>query len=198
MADLYANGHTQIEIARKFGCSEMTVRESCRQFGVKLRPRGNGREFTSEERHRIAKSYKDGKLIQSLEVEYHCSGKTIEKILQEQGVELRQDNYRFATPECREIAAMYEKGLSQDVIGKKFGTDEKTIGRTLRRSGVAVRSDGKRHFTDEEHREMVRLYLDEEYTQAEIGAVFSCSQTAVYFILKKLGVKARPRRKPNF
>ncbi len=198
MADLYAAGRTQIEIARQFGCREITVRESCRQFGVKLRPRGNGREFTSEDHQCIAEMYESGTALLVVAEEFHCSKKTIEKILRSQGVELRHDGCRFVSSECNEIAAMYEKGLSQDKIAKKLGTDEKTIARTLRRSGVPIRSDGKRHFTEEEQKEMARLYQEEEYTQSGIGAVFSCSQTAVYFILKKLGVKARPRWKPSF
>ena len=194
MADLYADGYTQTEIARQFGCGEPTVRQSLRQFGVKIRPRGGGRELTPKDHRRMAKMYNDGMTQQDIIKEFQCSKKTVINILRKQGVELRPTGCRFTPKQCRAIATLYKKGVSQDIIAKQFGTDEKTIARTLRRSGIAIRSDGKRHFTSEDHREMVRLYRN-GFTQAEIGGMFSCSSTAIFYIMRKLGIKARPARR---
>ncbi|WP_169316711.1 sigma factor-like helix-turn-helix DNA-binding protein [Actinacidiphila oryziradicis] len=80
-------------------------------------------------------------------------------------------------------------------LKRRFDVHEQTVRRQLIRRGVAIRP--KNAFTDEQEREVVRLYVDRQQTLAEIALLFKVSAGAVRKMLIRRGVERRPQVRPR-
>jgi DNA-binding CsgD family transcriptional regulator len=81
--------------------------------------------------------------------------------------------------------------IPTEEIAKRLGCGASTILRTLHDYGVPVRA--KRDYRMEFSRaDLGRLYIEEGYSEDEIGELFDCSGRTIDRRLKELGISTRP------
>lgn len=100
-----------------------------------------------------------------------------------------KENRKLSPDEVGELVAAYEAGASQRELTRRFGLHEQTVRAHLRRRGVTLRP--QRVLTDAQEAEVVRLYVGEMWTLAEVAARFEVGQTAIRNVLVRWGVERR-------
>jgi DNA invertase Pin-like site-specific DNA recombinase len=100
-----------------------------------------------------------------------------------------KENRKLSPAEVADVVARYEAGATIRSLAKAFGLHEQTVRAHLRRQGVKLRP--LRPLTESQEREVVRLYVDESQTMAEVAAVFKVGQTAIRNVLVRRGVERR-------
>ncbi|MCA1676100.1 MAG: helix-turn-helix domain-containing protein [Actinobacteria bacterium] len=81
-----------------------------------------------------------------------------------------KENRKLSPAEVAELVAAYEAGASQRELARRFGLHEQTVRAHLRRHGVKIRP--QRKLTEEQEGEVVRLYVEETWTFAELAERF--------------------------
>jgi transposase-like protein len=100
-----------------------------------------------------------------------------------------KENRKLTPVEVDDLASAYEAGSSMLELKRRFDVHEQTVRRQLVKRGVAIRP--KNAFTDAQEREVVRLYVDEQRTLAEIAPLYEVSTGAVRKVLIRRGVERR-------
>ena len=100
-----------------------------------------------------------------------------------------KENRKLSPAEVSELVAAYEAGASQRELTRRFGLHEQTVRAHLRRQGASLRP--QRVLTEAQEVEVVRLYVKEMWTLAELAAHFNVGQTAVRGVLVRRGVEMR-------
>lgn len=100
-----------------------------------------------------------------------------------------KENRKLSPSEIDDVVARYQAGGSIRILGETLGLHEQTVRAHLRRQGVALRP--VRALTDEQEGEVVRLYIKEMWTLAELAGKFGVSAAAVRQVLVRRGVERR-------
>ena len=100
-----------------------------------------------------------------------------------------KENRKLTPDEVAEVVARYQAGASIRSLGKTFRMHEQTVRAHLRRQGVTLRS--VRALTKSQGDEAVRLYVDEQWTLAEIGRKLNVDHSTIRSLLVRRGVRRR-------
>jgi len=149
----------------------------------------NKDKFDKADYRRIVARYKAGKSAYAIGKSYGVATETISRILERQGIEVRQIRANlFSTERELEIVNLYDEGASHKELGRRFKCHASTIRNILGRHGKIARQRGGifRFFTPQEEMEMIGLY-DNGESQDKIAARFGCSQPLVSRILRASG-----------
>ncbi len=95
----------------------------------------------------------------------------------------------------KEAAKDYADGVPLAEIRAKYGVGDYAIRSAAESAGVPVRRVGgrKKEVTNAMAEEMLRLYADEKWSQAQIAAQFGCHQVTVSTTLRAAGVRSDRR-----
>jgi DNA invertase Pin-like site-specific DNA recombinase len=106
-----------------------------------------------------------------------------------------KENRKLSPGEIEELVSAYVAGASILELRRRFGVHEQTVRRWLVKREVAIRPMSA--FTDAQEREVVRLYVVEQRSLAEIAPLFGVSAGGVRKALVRRGVerRAQARRK---
>lgn len=85
------------------------------------------------------------------------------------------------------------RGESLSCLAQQFSAHEQTVRRWIVKRGVAIRP--KSAFTNTQELEVVRLYIGEQRTMAEIAPLFNVSAGAIRKVLVRQGVQRRSQRR---
>lgn len=100
-----------------------------------------------------------------------------------------KENRKLSPGEVVELVDAYKAGASQAELTRRFGVHEQTVRAHLRRQGVKLRP--LRAMTEAQEVEVVRLYIEELWSLAELAARFKVGQAAVRNVLVRRGVERR-------
>ncbi|MGQ0775084.1 MAG: hypothetical protein ACT4NY_11815 [Pseudonocardiales bacterium] len=100
-----------------------------------------------------------------------------------------KENRKLSPAEVVELVDAYEAGASQADLTRRFGLHEQTVRSHLRRQGVKLRP--LRALPEEQEVEVVRLYVEETWSLAELAGRFKVCQTAIRNVLVRRGVERR-------
>ncbi len=198
MIDLYKEGYTQINIAARFGCCTHTVKRIFDEYGVERRPSPPPPPpqpvYTEQDQQRMVSMYENGKSQRKIAKEIGCSQCTITRIFKKLGVKVRPSPPRHkVTPEERQmIVRLREQGKSYSEIAAKIGCCREHVNRIMRQLKTPVRVQSPDAYSPEDHRRMVDAY-ESGISLEEISAGFGCGRKTVILVLRKHGVKIRPR-----
>lgn len=107
-------------------------------------------------------------------------------------MELVKGKFVFTEEELCLIKKMYlEDKLGCKEIGEYFGCSRGIIEKRLNEIGVKKRQNNCIGFTEDDIKEMKRLYIEERLSFLKISKLYNCSRTAVQNTLKKNGVQPR-------
>jgi DNA-directed RNA polymerase specialized sigma24 family protein len=84
-----------------------------------------------------------------------------------------KENRKLSPVEIDELVSAYVAGTSMLELRRRFGVHEQTVRRWLVKREVAIRPMSA--FTDAQEREVVRLYVVEQRSLAEIAPLFGVS-----------------------
>jgi len=191
----YESGRSCREIAEKFGCSKENIRDILQKHDVKMRP-AHSHGWYSEDAHReMAEMYKQGHPRTHIAARFGCDPATLNRALHLQGVEIPSGPPRhFVTPAEREmIVNLHHQGVSRSEIAEKIGCVPQTIGEILHKLGVFMRIRSPDAYSAEDQQRIADLY-EIGISIAEMTVGFHCGRKTIISILRKHGVKVRPRR----
>jgi DNA-directed RNA polymerase specialized sigma24 family protein len=99
-----------------------------------------------------------------------------------------KENRKLSPAGAGELVQAYVAGESQRELARRFGLHEQTVRAHLRRQGVTLRPI--RVLTEAQEEDVVRLYVEEMWTLAELAVKFEVSAAAVRQVL----VRRKARR----
>lgn len=102
-----------------------------------------------------------------------------------------RENRKLSPAEVAELIAHYQQGASIRSLSQAVGMHEQTVRAHLRRQGVNLRP--LRALTDTQEIEVVRLYVEEMWTLAELADKFGVGQGTVRNVLVRRGITRRPQ-----
>lgn len=94
---------------------------------------------------------------------------------------------------AKQAAADYAAGMSRKTMEKKYGVGWWAIRTAAKDSGVELRNRGGRwrQFSEEDKAEIIRLYVEEKWSQDHLAAKFKSSQPMIGRFLRDSGITAR-------
>ena len=190
-------------IAPDYGVSVATVRNILHRRGVKPRSVHDYQQerrptFTEQEKTEIVAAYREGTTVRALSGTYGCRTEVISAILAEDGLAPQQGGHRrFTDAEEAQIAQSYQGGASTTALAALHGCSKVLITRIARDHGLIVRGRGNSHkiYTDEQVAEIVRLRVEEEWTQQQIADEMGVRQATISQVLSQQGLPTQAHRR---
>ena len=100
-----------------------------------------------------------------------------------------RENRKLSPTEVAELGARYQAGASIRSLSQAFRMHEQTVRAHLRRASVSLRPLCA--LTETQEVEVVRLYVEETWSLAELATKFEVSAAAVRRVLVRRGVARR-------
>lgn len=137
---LLAEGLTQVEIAKRLGCSEQTIRRRRRQYGLETSDGAYQRiEIKREELERLCA---EGVTLKQMAERFGCSQATVFKRMRDYGLRALPDN----EPELfshEQLYSLYvEQGLTTGQIADRLGCNKSTVLKHMKKIGIPRRIPG--------------------------------------------------------
>lgn len=158
-------------------------------------------KLSLEKTKKIIDLYKSGLSIRQIHKETGVGPETISTTLKAKNIEIRT-NHKLPEETRVKMIEMYENGSSFADIHRSIGKalNFSTVRTFLKRKKidrlVEVKSRGKTHqITDEQKKEIAKIYIEEKYGLQKIGRIFGISNESVERILKLQGVPIRTSNK---
>ena len=105
---------------------------------------------------------------------------------------IKQQQKHLTKAETRKIIEKYKAGVSTYDLAQEFGCHRYTISNALKRSGIVVDKhvEGRKYKTEE----VIRLYVEEKKSVAELAKKFGVCDATIYKCLKRNGVYTKRTR----
>lgn len=99
--------------------------------------------------------------------------------------------------DAEKVIADYKLGMSWKALKEKYSFGQHSMKEAVKRNGVKLRDHGgqRRRIYKHEEEEIVRLYVEEGFSQMQIGAKLKCQQTVVSRILISNGINYKEKLK---
>lgn len=148
--------------------------------------------WTTEEDALIREAYASGQQIKDLEAMIEKPVDAIYRRAQKLGISNR--NW-WTAKEVAYLVKAYRSGASYDTMADHLGRSYSSVHRKLESMGITKREKRPRHYilTDDQEREVVRLYQDEKVSIFKMGRDFGVNKSVLQRVLDKHGVKQRKR-----
>lgn len=134
----YNSGYSLRELAKRYDCSSPGLKEFLLKKGVDLREKYSILDDI-EAQEKLINDYLDGKKkLEEIEKEYHCSYKTILKILSLHGINKGKKRFKLSDKESLEAIKMINGGLPLKDVAKHFEIHKDTLRSLLKRYRVKL------------------------------------------------------------
>lgn len=192
--EMFSKGTPYREIREEVGCCTATVRKWARSRGIE-RENANCM-YGPKDKERAYEMYRDGSTHREIRDEIGCGSATLQRWLKESDLELRSESHGIAPSEHDTIIDKYQNGESLESLADEHGSTAETVRQVLLDNDVDTRSPcgGDQLVSDEDREEMVRLYVEEELSQRQIGDRLGLAQVTVGRHLRREGVSGDPGR----
>lgn len=194
-AEYLERGCTAADIAAEVGCPHGTVDRALRRHGIRRPPH---RTLAAIPAEWLREQYVErGRSISDIAGEVRLSSTSVHRALVEAGVAI---DARRSPVELEDPAWLSaQEGVTKTELARQLGVTAQVVFRARRRHGLrtGVRRASKYPELDD------RTWLEERYvargmTQAQLAAEIGCSSSAVGLAMDRLGIRARPRRVPDY
>ena len=209
--DLYKEGFTLGEVAKKLDCSDTPIKRILKEQGVTIRDHGyymkgkiphNKLHLPEQE---IIKLHNQDISGFQISKKFGCTHNVIHKILKKNNIKIRNRGFYIkGKPSLQRlikneqiVVDMYNQNISGMKIAEKFGCNDTVIYGILKRNGVKVKKLGfhlkgkpspkKLHLPEQEVIAMYNQHLPGKV----IAKKFGCSAPIIYMILKRNGIEIR-------
>lgn len=105
---------------------------------------------------------------------------------------IKQQQKHLTEEETRTIVEKYNAGVSTYELAQEYGCHRYTISNALKRSGIVVDKhvEGRKYKTEE----VIRLYVEEKKSVAELAKMYGVCDATIYKCLKRNGVYTKRTR----
>lgn len=204
MADLYRQGMSFVDIARRFGCTDVSVRNAMKRVGEPIRTIAMNRDMkalTEEDKKSICREYENGDTVKGLAKKYKKKDSEISEILDTAGVEIRTGRPKLTEDEEEVVVFRWQNGEPTAAVARAFGITAGTVTRILNRHGVKTKV-GRPGFSDSpEFQVKVEALYSSGLSQHQVATSLGVSQALISRVLAKSGIKDhnnwRPRRETH-
>ena len=133
------------------------------------------------------------------------SSPTLYKMLQTKGINVpnrtdpKPNRIKVKGELALKVISDYNDGMSWSQLENKYGFGQYSMREAIRRANVKIKDHGgqrRRIYKDEEN-EVIRLYTDEKFSQAQISAKIGIGQTVISRILKINGIHSTKLKREN-
>lgn len=186
--DLHAQNMATGDIAHALNISNTTVLKYLKAAGINMslgKPK-----LQLDEEEIICLYQKKGHSIEQISKQLKVSTPTISNVLKKNNVPITRHSLYQQYPKAeveQQVISLYQQGLSGRDVGDKVGFSADTVFRILRRHEVPIRtySQTRRAFTEEQEKEIVQLYKDENLSVSNLSAQFGVATATVRKLLRK-------------
>lgn len=204
MADLYRQGMSFVDIASRYGCTDVSVRNAMKRVGEPIRTIAMNRDIralTEEDRDSICREYENGGTVKGLARKYKKSDSEISEVLDTAGVGIRTGRPKLTEDEEEVVVFRWQNGEPTAAVARAFGITAGTVTRILNRHGVKTKV-GRPGFSDSpEFQARVEALYSSGLSQCQVAAHLGVSQALISRVLAKSGIKDhnnwRPRRETH-
>jgi very-short-patch-repair endonuclease/transposase-like protein len=157
-------------------------------------------DFSSDKKHRIVQLYQSGMSIGQLMQDFNCTRQTVNEMLAEENVSIRQRGTYVRKPrvlddsvETAIIARYQQRNATITEIASEFSLSARAITATLKSHGIEPkRRNGFTRFTADEKRIIASRYAAGETFEVLCGEL-GCHKRIIRMILAEHGVPIRSR-----
>jgi transposase-like protein len=201
LAAAYRGGRTTRDLAREYGCSDVTVLHALERVGEPRRT-GGMRPAPNDlsdpvRRAEALQFYLDGGSVKRVAKRFQCRTDVVSALLAEEGVQLKPGGHRhpkFDKARSRQIADEYAAGATLQQLAERYDSNTLTIKNAVTRVGGALRHTGRPAFWTDERRAWVVEQYGTGRSQQDIADELGIHQTAVSRVLRAAGAIADPSR----
>lgn len=125
----YNNGYSLRELAKRYDCSAIGLKEYLIKKGVDIRVKYDILKDSNAQQSLI-NDYLDGILkLSEIQSKYHCSYSTFTKILSINGIDKKGKgtHFKLSSEQCLQIIKLFNEGKTVKELAKKFEVDKGTI-----------------------------------------------------------------------
>lgn len=148
----YKDGVNTVELAKKYQCSRITIRNVLIRSGVELRSMSEAFGFPREsDQKKICEYYSEGNNLEATAQKFDCSRKKVKKVLRLHDKRIREphESRTGIHPDewdaiCRRYVEDEETSTS---IAKDYNVVSETITRIITRRGFKIRNTRERHMS---------------------------------------------------
>ena len=203
----YKSGISVTELEKEYNCNYKTINKLIPE-DIKIRFKTftkinykNYRDFTIEEKEEIKDKYLQGVFQKELGVQYNCPKSTIVKILNELGINGKDNPLwdkevkKFSIEIKENIIKLYKSGTIQDDLAKQFNCSRDYIGEILSESGYSYKDNPNYSFGQYEEMiihtdDIINLY-NEGLSITEIASKYIVGKMAINNILTNNNIEIR-------
>lgn len=139
----YKTGFSLRELAKRYDCSALGLKEFLIRKGVDIRDKYNILSDNKQQEKLIADYINNNVSVDKILHSYHCSYNTFKKILSMYNIKLKGNikHYKLNDTQCLEVIKLYNSNLKVVEISKIFKVDKCTIYAILRRYNIKLSDD---------------------------------------------------------
>lgn len=203
LAHEFLAGATHRELARKYGGTNVSVRNAVLRAGVTGEVKREALKSPLIDRDPEAMAdalrlYRDGWSVKKLAQKYRCRDAVVSEVLAEGGAELHPGGRAhpiFRSDEaCLRVALEYEEGAGLRELANKYHCTLPAIRRAILRAGGSVRSGGRREFWTPERVSYLIEQFKDGRSQESLAKEFGVHQTTISNRLRFVGAITPPPR----
>jgi len=202
MMEMYAEGLTMVEIGRRFGIRDCTVRRYLIREGVSLRSLSEAKGgLNKEEENEAIKRYLSGENSVDIAKSFNKNYNTILAMLRRNGIETRSVGEAISAKyemelDANDICRRYQGGETAHEIAKSLSVGYAGIYSLLRRNNVQIRTKQESQIHRFEKNldvdDICSRYLGGESANA-IAEDYPISNDGILNLLRRQGIEVRDR-----
>lgn len=183
IVERYRSGASMTDVAREFGCTDVSVGNILRRAGVPKRSREDRREqaaLTESERADVIRLYEQGMIVRDLARRFRKRTDDITAVLDTAGVEVRSGRAKLSQDDEKRLVSEYQAGATTASLARKFDITKGTVTRILGRWNVVApvgRPKGLQ-IPDDVCEQAIALYLS-GLSQQKVAKQIGISQSTV-------------------
>ena len=214
IADLYISGQNLVSIAATFQCSAGPIRDALKKQNIKIRPRAEYLVISPENSKRTIELYHEGLNLKQIAKKLKLSPLAVRSVLVAEEIDIRPGtNFKIHPNNYQEIGRIYAHGYTIKDIATALGCIRSTVRNILKKIDIPDepsaeeaqnfqspllhlmpkkknKSGPQLNLTETDHKRMIELY-EGGLTSEKIADRFGCSESNVFYVLRKYGVKRR-------
>ncbi|MBO8230392.1 hypothetical protein CU313_03650 [Prochlorococcus marinus str. MU1404] len=197
----YKSGKSQKRISKDYKIHNFVLRIFLIKRNIKLRTYEEAKNMIKEEsKDIICERYKNGESSNKIADSLGVKSSAITRVLKENNIEIRGTQRDLTLePQYRKISDDYKNGLSVYQIAKKYEITREKTNTILKHQNVKLRTseEANRAINIDDRKEIIKLYQEGKSLEY-LSNKFNCSNSALFFLFEKEGVKTRTQEEQKW
>lgn len=192
--DLYQDGKRSNTIADMLGTNQTTIINILKNNNIERIGR-----LSKNDKQEIIKLYQEGISPKEIGEKFGIYNNSVTRILKKAGIERNQAPRKITADIENIIIEKYKNKISSPKIAEELNISDFTVRRVLKKYDIEINRnnveisyethDGKPKLSEEEIKEICRLYKEENTSYSKLAQQFNVSKPTIMDKIKKYGMK---------